>query len=186
MPTKFAIHPIVAQLVKEPASLPKLVVMNGYLGASDAGTLRIYASPTLDSYFELPEESVKHVVSGTAESDPQVIWVDAMALLTPGPEPTLTTTPFLAGDITARYWGAQAIHDIAPNTSPILCNPTPAHLCPPTPRGLCPPPPTQHGCPPPESHGCPPPPATPLRGCPPPVTQAPLHCPTSPFRCPQP
>jgi hypothetical protein len=55
-------HPIIGELVEDPAAPPQVMQITGYLGKTPrAGYVRIYESLTLDEYTDVPEAAILHV-----------------------------------------------------------------------------------------------------------------------------
>lgn len=182
-------HPLVAELVKNPADVPRLTALRGYLGAAtQADRARIYSSPSLDSYIEVPDSAIKKIANDATDPNAaSTIWLDATATASSGPD----ANSFLVGGIAQQYWATAqdpASPMIAPPTATLFqgCLPVTSQAAgchsppPPTSASVCPPTSQAAGC-----H--PPPPATTV-GC---HTQyAPTcpvttwgHCPTGPFAC---
>ncbi len=105
----FSQHPLVAKLVTDPGATPRVTVLSGYVGnAGRPNHVRIYTSPALDAYVELPEESVRHVArEGGHAVGPQghSLGRPPHAVLTSGPAAPAApdAASFLAGDIAARH-----------------------------------------------------------------------------------
>lgn len=67
----------VGRLVPDPASPPELTLLVGYPGASvEEGHVRLYASPDLSRWWEIPEDGVLH--RQTVPNDPlgaEIVWI---------------------------------------------------------------------------------------------------------------
>lgn len=67
----------VGRLVPDPASPPELTLLVGYPGdSSEKGSIRLYASPDLSRWWEIPEEEILH--RQTVPNDPlgaEIVWV---------------------------------------------------------------------------------------------------------------
>ncbi|MEM9762116.1 MAG: hypothetical protein AAF968_06355 [Pseudomonadota bacterium] len=77
-------------LVKDPASPPRTLLVGGYRGVSAFdGYVRLYLTPTLTQYVDIPDDSLLHHTS--MPDDPFggiYVWIEAgAALLYPGQQP---------------------------------------------------------------------------------------------------
>lgn len=110
-------HELIDKLMPDPSQQQSLTVLSGFLGQSkQAGHWRLYLTPTLDEYVEIPEEDIVHSQSlGPDQSDlgGTMVWVRSGTPL----QYTRTTSrqiqaEFLQGTITtgfkARAAGFQA------------------------------------------------------------------------------
>jgi hypothetical protein len=75
----------VHDIVKDPAHVPDVMRLYGYLGASsEAHHERLYLTPDLSSYVEVPTEAILHRMAMPPEQDPHggtVLWVRQGAAL---------------------------------------------------------------------------------------------------------
>jgi hypothetical protein len=162
----------VSKLVKDPSALPRLAYVVGYLGkASREKSVRIYFDPSLASYVDVGENTIRHqedVEGGGLPKGALHLWIEADALgvakqyeagggvpgafgfpLPPGPP----MTPFIpCGTSNPTPCGPCIATPIRPcrTTNPTPCTPcvtrttTPCAPCP-SPRTACPPCPTNPG-----------------------------------------
>src|SRR5215469_9040169 len=69
----------VRQIVADPKNVPDLMLLYGYLGASsEEGHERLYLSPDLSNFVEIPEKAVLHRAQAAKEQDPNggvTLWV---------------------------------------------------------------------------------------------------------------
>lgn len=76
-------HPIIEQLVADPASPPEVTQLVGYLGKSTrAGHVRLYASLDLDEYTDVPEAAIRHaaeVPDTELEHGGTRLWIEGTA-----------------------------------------------------------------------------------------------------------
>jgi hypothetical protein len=75
-------HPLVADIVKNPAQPPNLVVYSGFLGPSDEpDKIRLYRNQTLSAWIDIPRDHL--VYARRTESSPDnpwgedVVWIAA-------------------------------------------------------------------------------------------------------------
>ena len=75
----------VQQIVSDPKNVPDLMLLNGYLGASsEEGCERLYLSPDLSSYVEIPGTAILHRAALPTEQDSNggvTLWVRKDAAL---------------------------------------------------------------------------------------------------------
>jgi hypothetical protein len=103
----------IAKVVADPANPPNAVLMEGFIGASDADDhIRVYSDPSLASYVDVPSASILHSVKLPAEQSPlggSMLWVDAGAVLRPQVATRqATAADFLQGPIQEQL-GAAAV-----------------------------------------------------------------------------
>jgi hypothetical protein len=203
----------IRDLVKDPGNVPDVMLLYGYVGASSEPEHdRLYLSPDLASYVEVPRNAILHRVTAPLEQDPHggvTLWVKKDAALIQKLAPAAAAlASYFAGALQAGQGGAGTAAGVAgaqipvslpqavclPQTLPIVCQHSPPAFCPPPPTPHCTFP--QFGCPPPTppivcQHSppvvCPPPPTPhctfPQFGCPPPTP--PIVCQHTPhFGCP--
>jgi hypothetical protein len=96
--------PLVTQLVSDPTRLPKLSVLEGWVGRSlREGYRRLYITPTFDSYVEFAASDVVYHKAATGDLGGTIVWLRDEAtvdlLLGDGD----TRAEFLTGEITVRY-----------------------------------------------------------------------------------
>ena len=107
----FEEHPLVKKLVPDPNVLPDVVVMTGYIGRSlRDGFIRLYLSPQLDSYREIPTAGIVHQHELDHEYAPfggSALWVKAGAQVSYVASDNEKAAAFLAGDIAARNMGQE-------------------------------------------------------------------------------
>lgn len=79
------VAPFVQQIVSDPKNVPDLMLLNGYLGASsEEGCERLYLSPDLSSYVEIPGTAILHRAALPTEQDSNggvTLWVRKDAAL---------------------------------------------------------------------------------------------------------
>ncbi len=131
----------VRRIVNDPKSVPDVVRLEGYLGASsEDGHERLYLSADLSSYVEIPKDAILHQMDVPAAHDPHgavVVWVkkDAALQYKMAPGPT-ALAHYFAGAVAA---GAAAGGAAAPGALPlpvsigVACTALPAACPPPTP-----------------------------------------------------
>ena len=129
----------VREIVSDPKAVPDVMLLYGYLGASsEEDHERLYLSPDLTNYVEIPTSAILHQVVAPKEQDPNggaTLWVKKDAALVYKMAPAADAVAhFFAGAIQA---GAQAAAAAPIPTPPItiggactiqqaLCPPTPA------------------------------------------------------------
>lgn len=94
---------LVEALVPDPARLPDVVMLQGYLGKSGVeGTWRLYFTPDLDDYVEIPADKVLHT-HRLPEDRGTMVWVPrGLVLEHKQIRSEDVQAEFLAGPITAR------------------------------------------------------------------------------------
>lgn len=98
---------LIARIVPDPANVPDVKSLVGWLGSSAReGHVRLYVSPDLDEYLDVPEDAVRHseATGDRSSVGATVIWVDRSATL----HHTRTRSrevggDFLQGAIVAAY-----------------------------------------------------------------------------------
>jgi hypothetical protein len=77
--------PFVRDIVSDPKNVPDVMLLYGYLGASsEEGHDRLYLSPDLTNYVEVPNDAVLHRMAAPKEQDPHggvTLWVKKDAAL---------------------------------------------------------------------------------------------------------
>jgi hypothetical protein len=75
----------VRHIVADPKNVPDVMLLYGYLGASsEEGHERLYLSPDLSTYVEVPNVSILHRAEAARERDPEggvTLWVKKDAAL---------------------------------------------------------------------------------------------------------
>ena len=75
----------IRQIVSDPKNVPDVMLLNGYLGASsEEGCERLYLSPDLTNYVEIPNTAILHRASLPKEQDAHggvTLWVKKDAAL---------------------------------------------------------------------------------------------------------
>ena len=126
----------VSSIVTDPKSVPDVMRLYGYLGASsEEGHERLYLNPDLTNYVEVPTQAILHRMTVPAEQDPHgavCLWVKKDAALIYKMTPAAQALAhYFAGAIQAGTAGAAAapVAGAAPQT--VFC-PTPpvTVLCP--------------------------------------------------------
>jgi hypothetical protein len=78
--------PFVRDIVSDPKNVPDVILLYGYLGtSSEEGHDRLYLSPDLTNYVEVPKDGVLHQMAAPKEQDPHggvTLWVKKDAKLT--------------------------------------------------------------------------------------------------------
>jgi hypothetical protein len=113
----------VRDIVSDPKAVPDVMLLYGYLGASsEEGHERLYLSPDLTNYVEVPTAAILHQMAAPKEQDPHggvTLWVKKDAALVykmapaaeaPGPQPAALGAPNLA---------VQTLH---PHVCTVQCN----------------------------------------------------------------
>ena len=101
-------HELVAKLVADPASLPDLAVVAGYVGRSEnSGAIRIYLTPELQSYYEVQTAGIVHRLDPNPSDSPltpSYLWLkrDTDLTLKSRGQPD-TKASFLTGAIQQQY-----------------------------------------------------------------------------------
>lgn len=104
----------VGRVVTDPANPPNAVLLQGFVGASDAEDhVRVYTDPSLASYVDVPAASILHSERLPAEQSPlggSLLWVDRSAQLRPPATaaPQAAAADFLRGPIQAALGPAAA------------------------------------------------------------------------------
>jgi hypothetical protein len=109
----------VGRVVADPANPPNAVLIQGFVGASDAKDhIRVYADPSLASYVDVPSAAVIHSVELPEDQSPlggSMLWIDAAARLRPAAvAPQATAGDFLRGPIQADLGATAAPSPAAP------------------------------------------------------------------------
>ena len=129
----------VREIVSDPKAVPDVMMLYGYLGASsEEDHERLYLSPDLTNYVEVPTEAILHQMAAPKEQDPRggvTLWVKKDAALIYKMAPAADALAhYFAGAIQAGAQGAAA----APLPTPpitiagactfqqALCPPSPA------------------------------------------------------------
>ena len=77
--------PFVRDIVSDPKNVPDVMLLYGYVGASsEEGHDRLYLSPDLTNYVEVPKDAVLHQMAASKEQDPHggvTLWVKKDAAL---------------------------------------------------------------------------------------------------------
>ena len=77
--------PFVRDIVSDPKNVPDVMLLYGYVGASsEEGHDRLYLSPDLTNYVEVPQDAVLHQMAAPKEQDPHggvTLWVKKDAAL---------------------------------------------------------------------------------------------------------
>src|SRR3974377_656999 len=75
----------VREIVADPKNVPDVTLLYGYLGASsEEGCERLYLSPDLSNYVEVPAKAILHRAHAAKEQDPHggvTLWVKKDAAL---------------------------------------------------------------------------------------------------------
>ena len=75
----------IRQIVSDPKNVPDVTLLTGYLGASsEEGHERLYLSPDLSNYVEIPKAAILHQAPLPAEQDAHggvTLWVKKDAAL---------------------------------------------------------------------------------------------------------
>ncbi|HEV3002383.1 MAG TPA: hypothetical protein VGW75_16695 [Solirubrobacteraceae bacterium] len=102
----------VRRIVPDPASPPNAVVLEGFVGDSDAeGHVRVYGDPSLSSWVDVPADAILHSVRRPERQSPlggSVLWLDGGATLRPPPatRARVTAAEFLRGPVQADLGAA--------------------------------------------------------------------------------
>jgi hypothetical protein len=99
---------LIERLVPDPATLPDVIMVVGFLGKSNrAGHVRLYLTPLLNEYLEISENDVLHRQAAPPELNPlggTLAWVRREAnLLHTRTAAQQVQTQFLQGSIAARF-----------------------------------------------------------------------------------
>ncbi len=114
----------VRRIVNDPKSVPDVVRLQGYLGASsEEGHERLYLSADLSSYVEIPKDAILHQMDVPAAQDPHgavVLWVkkDAALQYKMAPGPT-ALAHYFAGALAGAGGGAPPAGAALPAGAPI-------------------------------------------------------------------
>src|SRR5262249_29672471 len=141
--------PFVRDIVSDPKNVPDVMLLYGYLGASsEEGHERLYLSPDLTNYVEVPRDAVLHQMEAPKEQDPHggvTLWVKKDAALIYKMAPAAQALAnFFAGAIQAGAAGRAAAPAVPQTLDACVVTVIPvgcSHGCT---IGLCP---TQQGCP---------------------------------------
>ena len=136
----------VRKIVADPKNVPDVMLLYGYLGASsEEGHERVYLSPDLGNFVEVPEKAILHRAQAAKEQDPNggvTLWVKKDAKLSYKMAPAQAAAQqalayYFAGAIQA---GAGGPAPIPPRTPALQCGPQtlPDALCPNTNLPPCP------------------------------------------------
>ena len=120
---------LIEKLVPDPAAPPDVIVLVGFLGKSSrAGYVRLYLTPKLNDYFEIPEKDVILTQSLATELNPlggTIVWVRREAeLLHTRTTPAQAQAEFLQGGITSGFLagtGMTGLMGEARGTTTIIC-----------------------------------------------------------------
>lgn len=98
--------PIIQNLVSNPASVPDLIVLTGFVGnSSDKDRLRVYVNVELNEYLEVSRKDVHYQQEGPFADSPlksSLVWVNAGASIKHvKAEATTIEAEFLQGEITS-------------------------------------------------------------------------------------
>jgi hypothetical protein len=99
---------LVAGLVPDPSNVPDLAILSGFLGnSSQTGHWRLYFTPDLSEWAEIPKASILHSVQLTHSQSPlggTIVWVARTAKLQyHAAVPSHAPGDFLQGDVVAEY-----------------------------------------------------------------------------------
>lgn len=95
-------------LVTDPANVPAVVVLSGFLGKSSlAGYQRLYLNVALSEYYEIPSEAILHALKHPVTTSPlgeTTLWAKRDAeLIRNGVNSAETRARFFAGPIQQSY-----------------------------------------------------------------------------------
>lgn len=95
---------LVEALVPDPDHLAEVIMLHGYLGKSAVeGSWRLYLTPALDEYVEIPEDKILHH-RRLAEDRGTMVWVPrGLALQHKQIRSEEVQAEFLAGPIASQY-----------------------------------------------------------------------------------
>lgn len=144
----------IRDIVKDPANVPDVMRLYGYVGASsEENHERLYLTPDLSAYVEIPTDAILHRMAVPREQDPQggvVLWVRQDAALKQKTSPAASgLAHYFAGALQAAAaagLGAAQAQALPIGSLPqAFCPPSPAcslpqALCGHTPVLPCPPP----------------------------------------------
>jgi hypothetical protein len=107
-PRKYVFDALPEDVVSDPAEVPKVRALAGYLGKSNrSGYLRLYITPELFEYLEFREEDVVRTCPFPPEKAPvggTMVWVRGDAtLLHTRTQSFQAQASFLEGDISAQF-----------------------------------------------------------------------------------
>src|SRR5215470_5638644 len=116
--------PFVRDIVSDPKNVPDVMLLYGYLGASsEEGHERLYLSPDLTNYVEVPRDAVLHQMEAPKEQDPHggvTLWVKKDAALIYKMAPAAQALAhYFAGTVQAaagQAGGAAAVQPTPPLT----------------------------------------------------------------------
>jgi hypothetical protein len=167
------------KIVTDPKQVPETLMLSGYLGASsEEGHRRIYFDVQLNSYIEIPEDGILHIMDISSAQSPlcgSYVCIKKSAVIIQGKAGTeRKRSKFLEGEIVNEHLAAGFPEEGGIDNTVAFCPPTFAGfpcgftsnplsceiLENPTSNSFCP---TQRSCP------------TIANGCP---TSRPVHCPT--------
>lgn len=102
------IESFVDVLVTDPANVPAVVVLSGFLGKSSLESYqRLYLNAALSEYYEIPSDAILHVLKHPVTTSPlgeTTLWVRQDAeLIRNGVNSTATRARFFAGPIQQSY-----------------------------------------------------------------------------------
>jgi hypothetical protein len=169
-------HPLVQALVPDPSQpAPDATVLRGFLGkGTDSGAWRLYLTPTLDEYVEIPESDILHV-EDLPDDRGSLVWVPkSLDLQHVQTQARKVQAEMLSGPLASAglFAAAAASTQQLPIAQPRLLPSQPPLMCP-TPTAVM-------QCP---SHLCP----SPVTPCGHPSLQCPsepiVRCPTSTGPC---
>lgn len=134
----------IGKIVSDPGSPPRVRMLTGYIGDSNEdGCLRLYSSPELVEYLDIPEASVRHVESVADDAlGAARLWVDRDAdLVSRGEGLSELRGRFLEGEIAAGGAVAALPKSALDNcwSALIQCGPEPSRFvfCGPIPTRAC-------------------------------------------------
>lgn len=95
-------------LVSDPANVPAMVVLSGFLGSSSLeGYKRVYLNAALSEFFEVPEAAILHAMKHAVSSSPlgeTTLWLKRDAeLIRNGANSVETRAQFFVGPIQQSY-----------------------------------------------------------------------------------
>jgi hypothetical protein len=127
------LNPIIERIVTDPASVPAVALMSGFIGkGSVPDKVRIYSNLGLYHWVEVDRSSIVHVEHDEEEPlAPALVWVVSNATLSVRPEgrPPLTAEAYLSGRIAQRYLTGD--HSVAAVAGGAPCAPSGQVYCPP-------------------------------------------------------
>src|SRR4029453_9969983 len=120
----------VRDIVSDPKNVPDVMLLYGYLGASsEEGHERLYLTPDLAHYVEVPKSAILHRMPAPKEQDPHggvTLWVNKGAALIYKMSPAgQALAHYFAGGIQAAAAGTwQAVGAAAPGIRPTIVDAT--------------------------------------------------------------